>query len=131
MKKLFLSLAVIISAVLFASCGGNGPETVAKKALDAQIARDYKTVIDLSYFENDGKEMTQEDRDALLELYQGFDEMVKEEDRMTAYKLGETVMAEDGNSAEIKYIETTAKGDEEKTMKMIKHNDEWLVDSGK
>ena len=98
MKKLFGLLALAIVAIAFAACGSsNTPEAVAQKYLKAQQKSDWDTYFKLRASDT---ELSKEDKQMLIAKG---DAELKELGGIESFEIKETEMAEDGQSAKVKY----------------------------
>lgn len=121
MKKILGILAITIMAVCFAGCSKNSPEAVMKGYLKALTNNDYAKA--MSY-----TTLSSEDQAKMVSMFEAFasDEM-KAEMRNMSYKIDETVLSEDGESATVKY--TLIKGEEtqEQEEELVKVDGQWKI----
>jgi hypothetical protein len=131
MKKMFRLMALAIVVMAFAACGNsNSPEGTVEKFLKSYQKGDYAAVVEQMHFT---KEMSEQDKAQLVELFAAKDAPeVEKRGGIASYELGEVEMAEDGQSANVKYILHYGDGSQkEDAQKVILVDGKWVLDSGK
>ena len=91
---------------------------------------DYAAVVDQMHF---SKEMSKEDKDQLVQLFAAKDRPeVEKKGGVASFELGEVEVAEDGQSARVKYVINYGDGSQkEDDQKVILVDGKWVLDSGK
>ena len=125
MKKLFGLMAIAIVAFAFSACGSKNdtPEAAVDGYLKCMQKMDFDGLKDVVYFES---EQEQE------QMIQAFKEKAKDEEfrkymQIDSYEIGEVDMAEDGQSAKVKYeVVQNGKKDSGK-QKVILKDGKWYV----
>lgn len=131
MKKMFRLMAMAIVVLAFAACGSNNsPEGAVEKMLKSYQKSDYAAVVDQMHF---SKEMSKEDKDQLVQLFAAKDRPeVEKKGGIASFELGEVEVAEDGQSARVKYVINYGDGSQkEDDQKVILVDGKWVLDSGK
>jgi hypothetical protein len=131
MKKMFRLMVMAIVVLAFAACGNsNKPEGAVEKMLKSYQKGDYAAVVDQVHF---SKEMSEEDKAQLVQLLAAKDApQVQKKGGIASYEIGETVIAEDGQSAVVKYTIHYGDGSQkEDDQRVILVDDKWVLDSGK
>ena len=131
MKKMFRLMAMAIVVLAFAACGSNNsPEGAVEKMLKSYQKGDYAAVVDQMHF---SKEMSKEDKDQLVQLFAAKDRPeVEKKGGVASFELGEVEVAEDGQSALVKYVINYGDGSQkEDDQKVILVDGKWVLDSGK
>lgn len=128
---MFRLMAMAIVVLAFAACGSNNsPEGTVEKMLKSYQKGDYAAVIDQMHF---SKEMSKEDKDQLVQLFAAKDRPeVEKKGGIASFELGEVEVAEDGQSARVKYVINYGDGSQkEDDQKVILVDGKWVLDSGK
>lgn len=119
MKKAFYGLSIaFIAAIALAGCGSNSPKPVAEKFLNSFWHMEYKeakTVADSATIQ-------------MIEMLEMMSTNVPDSDRQNAKKINITIKEEkmiNDTTAIVSYMVSDAK--EEKTLRLLKKNDKWLV----
>lgn len=124
MKKV-IAVFAFLSMAMLVSCSGNGPETAAKKFLDAVTTGEFA----------EAKKYCDDNTAGMIGMMEG---MVTPEKKAELTKEGVTIKITSSeikdDKATVKYTTTTkAKSEpsEEKEIKLVKVGDEWKVTMGK
>ena len=131
MKKMFRLMAMTIVALAFAACGNsNTPEGAVEKMLKSYQKGDYAAVIDQLHF---SKELSKEDKAQLVQLFQEKDAPeVEKKGGIASFDIAEAEVAEDGQSARVKYTLHYGNGTQKDDKhKVILVDGKWVLDSGK
>ena len=131
MKKLFHLMAMAIVVMAMTACGKSAtPEGAAKTFLKNYQNGDYAAMVDQMKF---SKQVSDEDKAqfaALLE--EKIASEVAKKEGIASYDIDEVEMAEDGQSAKVKYTLHFGNGTESKDdMKLVLDDDKWMIDAGK
>ena len=112
MKKILSFLSLVLVALTFVSCNSNSPEAVVQEYVaDLQTGK-YEEAIDLFYFKW-GKE-------------------IEKKGGITGVEITNVSVAEDGNSANVKYILKYGDGtSKDQDSKLLKVDEQWKMESGK
>ena len=130
MKKILSFLSLVLVALTFVSCNSNSPEAVVQEYVaDLQTGK-YEEAIDLFYFK---KNLTDADKQQYVSMMK--DKWGKEIDKkggITGVEITNVSVAEDGNSANVKYILKYGDGtSKDQDSKLVKVDDKWKMESGK
>lgn len=131
MKKLFRLMAMAIVVMAMTACGKSAtPESAAKTFLKDYQNGDYAAMVDQMKF---SKQVSDEDKAqfaALLEEKVASE--VAKKGGISSYDIDEVEMAEDGQSAKVKYTLHFGNGTESKDdMKLVLDDGKWMIDAGK
>ena len=130
MKKILSFLSLVLVALAFVSCNSNSPEAVVQEYVaDLQTGK-YEEAIDLFYFK---KNLTDADKQQYVSMMK--DKWGKEMEKkggITGVEITDVSVAEDGNSANVKYILKYGDGtSKDQDSKLLKVDDKWKMESGK
>ena len=131
MKKLCHLMAIAIVALTFAACGKSAsPEGAVDACLKSYQKSDYVGMINQFYFKND---LTDDQKEQYAALLQGkLGPEVEKKGGIASYSIDETEMAEDGQSAVVKYTINFGNGtSSDDTMKVVLVDGKWMPDAGK
>lgn len=130
MKKILSVLSLTLVALAFVSCNQNTPEGVVEKYVACIQAGQYEEAIDLFYFK---KELTESDKQQYVSMMK--DKWGKEMEKkggITGVEITDVSVAEDGNTANVKYILKYGDGtSKDQDSKLLKVDDKWKMESGK
>ena len=130
MKKILSVLSLTLVALAFVSCNQNTPEGVVEKYVACIQAGQYEEAIDLFYFK---KNLTDADKQQYVSMMK--DKWGKEMEKkggITGVEITDVSVAEDGNSANVKYILKYGDGtSKDQDSKLLKVDDKWKMESGK
>ena len=130
MKKILSVLSLALVALAFVSCNSNSPEAVVQEYVaDLQTGK-YEEAIDLFYFK---KNLTDADKQQYVSMMK--DKWGKEMEKkggITGVEITDVSVAEDGNTANVKYILKYGDGtSKDQDSKLLKVDDKWKMESGK
>ena len=131
MKKMFRLMVATIVVVLMTACGKSAtPEGAAKAFLKDYQKGDYAAMVDQMHF---SKELSAEDKAQFTEMLQGkIAPEVEKKGGIDSFDLGEVEVAEDGQSAKVKYTLHFGNGTESNDdMKLVNVDGKWMLDAGK
>ena len=131
MKKMFRLMAMAIVVLAFAACGSNNtPEGAVEKMLKSYQKGDYAAVIDQMHF---SKELSKDDKAQLVQMFEEKDAPeVEKKGGIASYEITEAEVAEDGQSARVKYTLHYGNGSEKNDkQKVLLVDGKWVLDSGK
>jgi hypothetical protein len=123
MKKVILSAAAVVLAVMLVSCGSGGPKANAEKFLNAVYHLDYATA----------KEVATEDTRKQLSNFESIQATLATEELKKEVKKIEIEVKEPritGDRATVEYILSIAPASP-KTLKMVRQKDKWLAEFSK
>lgn len=131
MKKVINLLSVALMALAFVACSSNNtPEGVVTEYLKALQKNDSKKVISLFHFT---KELSDEDEAQYVQMID--DKLVKQNEKkqgIASFEITETEMAEDEQSAVVRYTIHYGDGSEDHDkQKVMLVDGKWMLDSGK
>lgn len=135
MKKLVLFSAMVVAMLALVSCssGGSGPADALKKYATALQDGNYEKFVDGINFSNATPDQQKEAREGFVALVK--EKGAKEFEKKGGFKDFEILseeIAEDGNSAVVKFKQIYGNGEEEESeQKMVKVDGKWLMDIGK
>lgn len=133
MKKLAYFSMMLVAMFIMAACSDNSPSATFKSYITAFQKGDYEKFVD-------GINLSKVTPDEMKETKEGLTAMMKEKgEKMVEQKGGlkdieilSEEIAEDGNTAVIKYKQIYGDGSEEESEgKMIKVDGKWMMDMGK
>lgn len=131
MKKFFRLMAITIVGLVFAACGKNAsPENATEACLKSYVNGDYKAMIDQYYFQ---KEVTEEQKAQYAELIEAkVAPELEKKGGLKSYSIGETTIAEDGQSAVVNYTLHYGDGScNEDKMDVVLVDGKWMPSAGK
>lgn len=131
MKKLFRLMAMAIVVMAFAACGKTAsPEGAAESVLKSYQKGDFVGMIDQYHFR---EELTKEQKEQYAALLQEkLTPEIEKKGGIESYTIDETTMAEDGQSAVVKYTIHFGNGtSNDDTMKVCLIDGKWVPDAGK
>ena len=131
MKKMFRLMAIAIVGLAFAACGKTAsPEGAAEACLKSYVKGDYVAMMEQYYFK---KEVTQEQREQYAALVEAkVAPEVEKKGGIKSYSIGETTLAEDGQSAVVEYtIEYNNGTVDTDKMDVVLVDGKWMPDAGK
>lgn len=132
MKTLFRMMAIAIAAVVFAACGSKSatPEGAAEAFLKDYQKGNYEAMVDQMHFT---KEMSKEDKAQIVEFVkEKTAPEIEKRGGIQSYEVNEVIVAEDGQSAKVKYTLHFGDGSESKDdMKLVNVDGKWMMDGGK
>lgn len=130
MKKILSILSLALVALAFVSCNKNTPEGVIEEYVSCMQKGQYEEALDLFYFK---KALSDSDKQQYAALLR--DKVGKEIDKkggITGVEITKVDVAEDGNSANAKYVLKYGDGStKDETAKLLKVDGDWKMDSGK
>jgi len=126
-------MAVAIMSLALAACGSKSatPEGVADAFLKDYQKGKYAALVEQMHF---SETITQEQKNEFVKL---IEEKVKPEVEkkggIASYEIGEVIVAEDGQSAKVKYniIYGDGSKDENEKMNLVLVDGKWMIDGGK
>lgn len=133
MKKLMYLGLMLVAVVAMMSCSSGGPGSALKGYVSAMQSGDYEKFVD-------GINFSKAEPDKAAEAREGFVALMKEKAGKELEKKGglksfevlSEEIAEDGNSAVVKFKQVYGNGEEsEDEQKMVKVDGKWLMDIGK
>lgn len=122
-------MAIVVMA--FAACGKTAsPEAAAEGVLKSYVKGDYKGMISQYHFKD---ELTKEQKDQYASLLQEkLAPEIEKKGGIESYTIDETNMAEDGQSAVVKYTIHFGNGtSNDDTMKVSLIDGKWMPEAGK
>ena len=128
---MFRLMAMAIVVLAFAACGSNNtPEGAVEKMLKSYQKGDYAAVIDQMHF---SKELSKDDKAQLVQMFEEKDAPeVEKKGGIASYDIAEAEVAEDGQSARVKYTLHYGNGSEKNDkQKVLLVDGKWVLDSGK
>lgn len=131
MKKIFRLMAMAIVVMAFAACGNtSSPEAAANGVLKSYVKGDYKGMISQYHFKQN---LTDEDKDQFAAaLQEKLAPEIEKKGGIKSYTIDETTMAEDGQSAVVKYTIFFGDGSSnDDTMKVALVDGKWMPEAGK
>ena len=130
MKKILSFLSLVLVALTFVSCNSNSPEAVVQEYVaDLQTGK-YEEALDLFYFK---KNLTDADKQQYVSMMKDkWGKEIEKKGGITGVEITNVSVAEDGNSANVKYILKYGDGtSKDQDSKLIKVDDKWKMESGK
>jgi Domain of unknown function (DUF4878) len=142
--RILIGSFILFSMIFLISCGDNGgegnlsgesssvssssPSGVITKVVKNVADGDYESAIDL-YAKKNGESLTKEDKAKMMALLPSAKDNFEKKGGLKEVKIIEENIAEDGNSAIVKYKMIYADGKQGKTekVKFIKVNSDWKV----
>ena len=130
MKKIVRLMAMAIVVLAFAACGSKSPEGAAKSFLKYYQNGDYAAMVDQMHF---SKDISDDDKAQFAEMLQGkIAPEIEKKGGIDSFEIGEVEMAEDGQSAKVKYTLHFGNGtDSNDDMKLVLVDGKWMLDAGK
>ena len=130
MKKILSVLSLALVALAFVSCNNNSPEAVVQEYVADLQAGKYEEALDLFYFK---KELTDSDKQQYVSMMK--DKWGKEMEKkggITGVDITDVAVAEDGNTATVKYVLKYGDGStKDQDSKLFKVDGKWKMESGK
>lgn len=130
MKKLFSILFVALTLLGISSCTSNGPEDSIREYFEIMKSGEYEKIPDLMHFKN---EPTVEQKQGITALFR--DKVAKQIEKdggLDSYRIENVDMAEDNQSATVKYTITYGNGKTKTdTAKLVNEDGKWKFDLGK
>ena len=130
MKKILSVLSLALVALAFVSCNSNSPEAVVQEYVADLQAGKYEEALDLFYFK---KELTDSDKEQYVSMMK--DKWGKEMEKkggITGVDITDVAVAEDGNTATVKYVLKYGDGStKDQDSKLFKVDGKWKMESGK
>lgn len=130
MKQILSFLSLALVALTFVSCNSNSPEAVVQEYVaDLQTGK-YEEAIDLFYFK---KNLTDADKQQYVSMMKDkWGKEIEKKGGITGVEITNVSVAEDGNSANVKYILKYGDGtSKDQDSKLLKVDDKWKMESGK
>ena len=130
MKKILSFLSLALVALAFVSCNSNSPEAVVQEYVaDLQTGK-YEEALDLFYFK---KNLTDADKQQYVSMMKDkWGKEIEKKGGITGVEITNVSVAEDGNSANVKYILKYGDGtSKDQDSKLLKVDDKWKMESGK
>ena len=130
MKKILSFLSLVLVALTFVSCNSNSPEAVVQEYVaDLQTGK-YEEAIDLFYFK---RNLTDADKQQYVSMMKDkWGKEIEKKGGITGVEITNVSVAEDGNSANVKYILKYGDGtSKDQDSKLVKVDDKWKIDAGK
>lgn len=136
MKKLMSFVLAVFAIIALASCSSNSPKSVAEKAMKSIVDKDYKTYVDLIYFDKAKKspEDVEKAKEQLREMLQGkLEKSIKEKGAIKSYKVVNEEISEEGDKAVVTFEVSYEDGKTDSTaVQLVKDKDgKWWLDLGK
>ena len=130
MKKVLSILSLALVALAFVSCSKNSPEGVIEQYVADIQAGQYEDAIDLFYFK---KNLTDADKQQYVSMMKDkWGKEIEKKGGITGVEITNVSVAEDGNSANVKYILKYGDGtSKDQDSKLLKVDDKWKMESGK
>lgn len=136
MKKLMSFVLAVFAIIALAACSSNSPKSVAEKAMKSIVDKDYKTYVDLIYFDKakESPEKVEKAKEQLREMLQGkLEKSIKEKGTIKSYKVVNEEISEDGDKAVVTFEVSYEDGKTDSTaVQLVKDKDgKWWLDLGK
>ena len=131
MRKLVLSIFAGFCALIMVSCAGEAtPANEAETYFENIKSNDWKAVIDQLYFKN---EVTDEQKEGLVSMIEEkAQKSIEKDGTIESYELVSETIDESGEKAKVEYLIKYSTGKEKnKTVKLVKIDGKWMIDSGK
>lgn len=131
MKKLVLSIFAGFCALIMISCAGEAtPANEAETYLENVKSGDWKAVIDQLYFKS---EVTDEQKAGLASMIEEkAQKSIEKDGTIESYELVSETIDESGEKAKVEYLIKYSTGKEKnETVKLVKIDGKWMIDSGK
>lgn len=132
MRKMIRLMAVAIAAVAMVACCSktSSPEAAAEAFLKSYQKGDYAAMVDQMYFK---QQLTDEEKKEYVAIFEAkISSELEEKGGIASYEIGETEMAEDGQTAKVAYTITYGDGSNQpQKMDLISVDGEWRPSSGK
>ena len=132
MKKVISLLSIALIAIALVACSSkkNTPEGVVDAYLKAMQQNDTRKALEMFHF---SKELTSEEFDEYVQMV---DDKVKKQNEkkggIESWEIEPAEMAEDGESAIVRYTVKYGDGSEDKDkQKVVKIDGKWMLESGK
>lgn len=125
MKKVIMGLVLAMGAMLsFTSCNSDSPEAAVKSFCEAQAKKDFKAALDVCC-DTAGKALAAE---AVKDMEEFMGDKANADKLLASCEVVESVVTEDGNTADVKAKVKDAAGNEsEQTFKCFKVDGKWKV----
>lgn len=136
MKKLMSFVLAVFAIIVLAACSSNSPKSVAEKAMKSIVDKDYKTYVDLIYFDKakESPEKVEKAKEQLREMLQGkLEKSMKEKGAIKSYKVVNEEISEEGDKAVVTFEVSYEDGKTDSTaVQLVKDKDgKWWLDLGK
>ena len=136
MKKLMSFVLAVFAIIALAACSSNSPKSVAEKAMKSIVDKDYKTYVDLIYFDKAKKspEDVEKAKEQLREMLQGkLEKSIKEKGAIKSYKVVNEEISEEGDKAVVTFEVSYEDGKTDSTaVQLVNDKDgKWWLDLGK
>lgn len=136
MKKLMSFVLAVFAIIALAACSSNSPKSVAEKAMKSIVDKDYKTYVDLIYFDKakESPEKVEKAKEQLREMLQGkLEKSIKEKGTIKSYKVVNEEISEEGDKAVVTFEVSYEDGKTDSTaVQLVKDKDgKWWLDLGK
>lgn len=136
MKKLMSFVLAVFAIIVLAACSSNSPKSVAEKAMKSIVDKDYKTYVDLIYFDKakESPEKVEKAKEQLREMLQGkLEKSIKEKGAIKSYKVVNEEISEEGDKAVVTFEVSYEDGKTDSTaVQLVKDKDgKWWLDLGK
>lgn len=130
MKKILSVLSLALVALAFVSCNSNSPEAVVQEYVADLQAGKYEEAIDLFYFK---KELTDSDKQQYVSMMkEKWGKEMEKKGGITGVDITDVAVAEDGNTATVKYVLKYGDGStKDQDSKLLKVDGKWKMESGK
>jgi len=132
MKKVIYLMSVALIAIAFMACSSskNTPEGVVNEYMKAMQKGDTRAALEMFHFT---KELSEEDLNQYVQMVD--DKVAKQNEKkqgIDSWTIDEVTMAEDGESAVVKYTVKYGDGSQDPDkQKVVKVDGKWMLDSGK
>jgi len=134
MKKTFVFLALVMTVLVFASCGSNSPKDVAGKAVECIQKKNFDGYADLVNFSSkEGGDIDGQKKMLVGMLQDKYAKTIEKKGGIKSYEVLSEEIASDGMTAVVGIRITYGDGEEkEDTVKMMKdEGGNWKIDAGK
>lgn len=126
----------VFAIIALAACSSNSPKSVAEKAMKSIVDKDYKTYVDLIYFDKAKKspEDVEKAKEQLREMLQGkLEKSIKEKGAIKSYKVVNEEISEEGDKAVVTFEVSYEDGKTDSTaVQLVNDKDgKWWLDLGK
>lgn len=126
----------VFAIIALAACSSNSPKSVAEKAMKSIVDKDYKTYVDLIYFDKakESPEKVEKAKEQLREMLQSkLEKSIKEKGAIKSYKVVNEEISEEGDKAVVTFEVSYEDGKTDSTaVQLVKDKDgKWWLDLGK
>lgn len=130
-KKIWMVCLLFCAVLMLDGCSGsNTPSGIAEKSVSCMQKGEYKGYVDLVYFK--GMENPKNKRDLESLVSEKGSKTIEKKGGIKSFKVLSEQVSEDGLSAMVSMNIVYGNGDEQKeNMKMIKKDDQWMIDMNK